>query len=82
MLVTMNAQGIVPGDIVEYGTATYVVVDVADYSDEDDGGTQDVLAVLRVNAPEGARPLNPDGSDVIQDAVPVDQLARVGHIDG
>lgn len=72
-----------PGDIVEYGTSTYVVVDVVDYRDEEDGGEQDVFAALRVNLPEGHpnRPLNADGSDVIQDAVRVDRLEKVGHID-
>lgn len=71
-----------PGDIVEHGTSTYVVVDVADYREEDDGGEQDVFAVLRVNLPEGHpnRPLNADGSDVIADAVQVDRLTKVGHI--
>lgn len=69
------------GDVVERGTSTYVVVDVADYREEDDD-KRAIFAALRVNLPEGHpnRPLNPDGSDVIQDAVPVDQLTKVGHI--
>lgn len=70
-----------PGDIVEYGTSTFVVVDVADYREEDDDETA-IFAVLRVNLPEGHpdRPLNPDGSDVIQDTPRLDRLAKVGHI--
>lgn len=79
----MNApqDTIEPGDIVEYGTSTYVVVDVADYREDDDDETA-IFGVLRVNLPEGHpnRPLNPDGSDVIQDAPRLNQLTKVGHI--
>jgi hypothetical protein len=70
---------IVPGDIVDWpGHGQFVVVDTADYRDKDH--PDDLFCPLRFQDGDPRRQLNPDGSDVIQDAPRAVELIRIGHI--
>lgn len=67
-----------PGDIVI--VERRVVVDVADYSDYEDGGIQDVFCVLRRPDDDPAREVDEDGGDVELTAVQASLLKVIGSI--
>jgi hypothetical protein len=70
-----------PGDKVEYSGDVYVVVDVADYREEEDGGKKDVFCVLRYQDSDPRRQLDVDGGDNVLDvAPPASECKVVGHI--
>lgn len=83
----MNVQS---GDIVIYRgedpqhkanlAGRRVVVDIADYSEAEDGGAQGVFAILRLTDDDPQREVDAEGGDVHLAAVPVESLEIVGHI--
>jgi hypothetical protein len=78
------------GDIVMYSgedpqhktnlAGRRVVVDIADYSEAEDGGEQGVFAVLRRTDDDPQREVDAEGGDIHLVAVPVETLDVVGHI--
>jgi hypothetical protein len=69
-----------PGAIVVYDGERRVVVDVADYSDEDDDGVQEVFCVLRRPDDDPLRRTDSEGGDVDIWAAPAPQCEVIGHI--
>ena len=69
-----------PGAIVIHDGERRVVVDVADYRHEDDGGVQDVFCVLRRTDDDPLRRTDSDGGDVDIWSAPASECEVIGHI--
>lgn len=73
---------VTPGNIVKVGDLRRVVVDVVDYTEENDGGLQDVFCVLRLPDDDPSRRTDSEGGDMYLTAVRVSEITEVlGHID-